>query len=134
MATWFRASYGALGAVLVGLGVSLFAAPNTVAAIWPWPLTPLTARAIGAWLAGIGAVVVGATAEGDHRRGVPAAGAAVVLAGLVIVAVARYSDQVRWDRGQGEILLAVALVLALGGAYVLTRAAAPKGARRDVEG
>ena len=38
---------------LVGLGIALFAAPDAVARIWPWPLTPLTARAIEAWLVGL---------------------------------------------------------------------------------
>jgi len=127
MRPWFRASFGALGAALVGLGVGLFVAPDTLGAIWPWQLTTLTAQALGAWLVGIGAVLVGAVVEGDHLRAVPAAAAAVALAGLVIVAVARYSADVRWDRGQGEILLAVAIILGLGGGYVLTKAGFTRG-------
>jgi len=40
-----------INAVVFGvLGVSLFIAPETVGNIWPWPLTPLTARVIAGWL------------------------------------------------------------------------------------
>src|SRR5439155_4514537 len=38
------------GLVLAGVGASLFAAPHTADSLWPWPLTPLTARATGAFL------------------------------------------------------------------------------------
>jgi hypothetical protein len=43
-----------LGLVLVGTGVVLLVAPETASALWSWPLTPLTARAVGAWLVGLG--------------------------------------------------------------------------------
>jgi hypothetical protein len=119
MPPWFRTSFGVLGAGLVGLGVALFVAPGGIASIWPWPLTPLTARAIGAWLVGIGGVMVGAVLDGDLRRAVPAAAAAIALAALVLVAVARYADQVEWGGGRGAILLGVAVVLGVGGAFVL---------------
>jgi hypothetical protein len=44
----------ALALVLVGTGVLLLLAPSTSATLWSWPLTPLTARAVGAWLVGLG--------------------------------------------------------------------------------
>jgi hypothetical protein len=49
-----RAVLVVLAAVLLGLGVALLVAPGWADAAWPWPLTPLTGRAIGAWLAGLG--------------------------------------------------------------------------------
>jgi hypothetical protein len=46
--------------VAVGMGALLFLAPATAISIWPWSLTPLTARMLGAifmlGLAGLGAV------------------------------------------------------------------------------
>ena len=44
----------ALAVVLVALGAALLVAPEWADAAWPWPLTPLTARAVGAWCVGLG--------------------------------------------------------------------------------
>lgn len=52
---------GAAGLMAVGVGLFLFVAPSRMADMWPWALTPLTARALGAifmlGLAGIGVFV-----------------------------------------------------------------------------
>ena len=47
--------YGA--GMLVG-AIALFAVPGDVAGVWPWPLTPLLARAVAAWIAMIAAALV----------------------------------------------------------------------------
>jgi len=51
---------GGIGALALATGLLLFVAPRTVAAWWPWQLTPLTARVLGAvfclGLAGLGAL------------------------------------------------------------------------------
>ena len=49
-----RLTLVALAVVLVGLGAALLVAPGWADAAWPWPLTPLTARAVGAWCLGLG--------------------------------------------------------------------------------
>src|SRR5436309_1916393 len=51
---WMRAIVLGQGAGMLVFGVGLFSLPTVVAPLWPWALTPLTARAIGAWLIGIG--------------------------------------------------------------------------------
>ena len=51
---------------LLGLGLLLF--PESVATFWPWTLTPLTARAIGAWLLPIGLAGVWVVFENDLGR------------------------------------------------------------------
>ena len=47
----------ALSVVFAGLlaivGVALYVLPQQVAAYWPWPLTPLTARVVGGWILAI---------------------------------------------------------------------------------
>jgi hypothetical protein len=37
-------------AISLGVGLALFAEPEETASLWPWSLTPLTARVIGGWL------------------------------------------------------------------------------------
>ncbi len=52
---------GAIGALALAMGLFLFLAPAAAIRIWPWHLTPLTARVLGAvfclGLAGIGALL-----------------------------------------------------------------------------
>ncbi|MGH2704712.1 MAG: hypothetical protein ACRDJ4_06365 [Actinomycetota bacterium] len=66
MPAWGRVVVALQAGVVLGLGVALFA--RRAAALWPWALTPLTGRAIGAWLVGIGVAAFHALAEGDLRR------------------------------------------------------------------
>lgn len=44
-----------LAAGMLILGVALFVAPLGAGVLWPWELTPLTGRAVGAWLIGLSA-------------------------------------------------------------------------------
>ena len=55
LAGWLRAVFYVQAAVMVVLGIALFLVPKQTAdLVWPWTLTPLTGRAIGAWLLGVG--------------------------------------------------------------------------------
>ena len=57
LSSWMRLVLAAQAAVLLTVGVALLVAPERAASLWLWPLTPLTARAIGAWLLGTGILV-----------------------------------------------------------------------------
>jgi hypothetical protein len=50
-----------LGVVLLSFAILAFVAPERVIALWPWQLTPLTARIMGGWFAllGVGGLVIG---------------------------------------------------------------------------
>lgn len=52
---------GVVGALALATGLFLFLAPARAISVWPWPLTPLTARVMGAvfclGIAGIGAMI-----------------------------------------------------------------------------
>src|SRR2546428_5055611 len=49
---WMRIVFLVQGAGMLAFGVGLLLAPIAVGAVWPWTLTALTGRAIGAWLVG----------------------------------------------------------------------------------
>ena len=51
---WLVGLIGVHAVLFLGLAVVLLADPTRGARLWPWALTPLTARAIGAWLFGFG--------------------------------------------------------------------------------
>lgn len=103
------------GVVLVGVGLALFIEPSTADDLWPWPLTPLTSRAIGAFLVGFGAAALQAAWENDIGRLVGSAYAYATLGLLELVAVLRYPDALDGSAGRGVAYVAfAALVLVTG--------------------
>lgn len=53
-----RALSAVCGAVLVVGAIALFVAPVDLGRHWPWPLTPLLARAVAAWYAMVGTMLL----------------------------------------------------------------------------
>jgi hypothetical protein len=117
------------GLVLVGVGLALFIEPDTADDLWPWSLTPLTARAVGSFLVGFGAAALQAIAENDIRRLAGSAYAYAILGLLELVAALRYTDAFDGSGARGAAYVAfAALVLVTGVAgSVLARRARVHG-------
>jgi len=116
---WLRAISVVQGVTLLGAGGALMVAPLDAMRIWPWPLTELTGRAIGAWLVGLGAIAIQAAWENDFLRVRAAAVSALLLAALETVALVRYPDTVAFGSVQGFVYLAALANVALVGAVTL---------------
>lgn len=86
-----------LAVVLVGTGVALLVSPTGASDAWSWPLTPLTARAVGAWLVGLGWAAAHALVldDVDRVRPLGLSGGAFVL--LQSVALVRHGDALDWS-------------------------------------
>ncbi|MFC7363068.1 hypothetical protein [Nocardioides astragali] len=86
-----------LAVVLIGAGAALLVSPTWAAGAWSWPLTPLTARAVGAWLVGLGWAAAHAFVLDDAHRVRPLGltGTAFVL--LQSVALLRHGDALDWS-------------------------------------
>src|SRR5690242_18088411 len=111
-----RTALGLESAVMLVVGVMLFALPSQAPTLWPWPLTPLTSQATGAWLIAFG-LAAGITAvTGDLGRQRGSTIAYTVLGVLVLVATARFSGTVRWGEPSAWVYLAMAVAVALTGA------------------
>jgi hypothetical protein len=107
--------------VFAGFGVALFAWPVDAASAWPWPLTPLTARAIASFL--IGFAVAGAFAlwEDDRDRLRGPARAFAALAALELLALLPYGDDLTAEPAGVIAYVAFWLIsLALGAAGALS--------------
>jgi hypothetical protein len=89
-----------LALVLLAAGVALLVAPTWAAEGWSWPLTPLTARAVGAWLVGLGWAAAHARLldDADRVRPLGLTGAAFVV--LEVVALLRHGDAMDWSGWQ----------------------------------
>ena len=109
------------GAVFLAVGAVLFAAPGTGTALWPWPLTPLTARAVAAWLLAFGVGIILALRDRDLGRLELAAVAYAVFGALEIVVLLLYADVVRWGSPATWGYLALTASTVLSGAYALRR-------------
>ena len=107
---WYRWGLGANSLIALGFGVALFLAPGAAGSVWPWALTPLTARAIAAWLVGLGLVLAQAGWENAWERIRVATGSYAVLGVLQFAALARYPHAKGIDWGAARIWLYVALV------------------------
>ena len=104
------------GAVLFATGCVLFARPGLLTA-WPWPLTPLTSRAVGAWLVSFGIAAGLAVAEADLPRLRAPAVAYLVFGVAELAAVLRYAGTLAWGGAAWAyvgFLLLVVLTAAVG--------------------
>jgi hypothetical protein len=123
---WLRAALCLQALVMLGVGAALFVAPVGAASLWAWPLTPLTGRAVGAFLVGFGVAAAFAAAENDLDGLHGAALAYATLGALELGAVALHGeDLTSSDAGTAAYVAFCVSVLALGlyGASRLRRAA-----------
>jgi hypothetical protein len=117
---WVCVVLAGQAAVLLSLGVALFAAPQQTAPIWPWKLTPLVAQATGAWLISLGVAAVHALLERDARCLRPAAVGHVLLTLLLAGALARYPHYLHWQSAAGIVYLVFLATMLLTGSAALT--------------
>jgi hypothetical protein len=82
--------------VLAALAIALLVGTDAVRVMWPWPLSPLTAHAIGAWLAGIAFLAIHVVAEDDCERTQIAMLSYATFGVLQLVALARYPTAPVW--------------------------------------
>jgi len=116
LAPWLRGALGFQAALLLLFGAALFLAPQAAAPLWPWMLTPLTGRAVGAWLLGLGVAAAQMGWENDWLRGRVAMAAYALLGGLELLALARYAGALDWSEPRAWVYLLFLLsVLAVGG-------------------
>jgi len=100
---------------MLALGAALLVAPVQVARLWPWPLTALTGRAVGAWLVGLG-IIAAQSWHADRREVVAVVFPAVVVyAALQLVVLAGFAGSMHWDQAPAWCyLLFLASLLAVG--------------------
>jgi hypothetical protein len=101
-------------AIALVVGVLLFAAPSTADDIWPWTLTPLTARTVAAWVLALAGGLAYTAWQRDWARVRIATPTYVAIPALQFVALARFSDTVDWSDAK-----LWAYVVYLGGVLVL---------------
>lgn len=109
-----RWAIGLISAANLGVSLLMFFAPGFAIAIWPWKLTPLTARVIGGWFALPGVTGLGFASDPRWSASrIPIQSAAIGLA-LILIGIFRAWDN--FDRTNPLTWLfagAIALTLAV---------------------
>lgn len=107
--------------VVLVIGAALVVAPSTADSLWPWPLTPLTSRAVGAWLLALAVGLTVAVWERDWTRIRVSTLTFAAAPLLQFVALARYSDTVNWDTAGIWLYVAFLSSILILGLYGLWR-------------
>jgi hypothetical protein len=115
--SWYRLLLGVLGLPMFLLGILMFISPESIIPIWPWELTPLTSRAVGAWLVGIGFVLLQAIWENDWTRLRGMVIATGILGVLQLLNLARFPGTLAWSRLSGILYIVYCVGLMLAGGY-----------------
>lgn len=99
--------------ILLVLCVIFFVAPTSIP--WLWTLTPLTARGIASWMAGIGVIALQSWWENDYKR-VGAGFLSSALFGIFqIIALIRYAATINWVSPVPMLYLAFIASMIIGG-------------------
>jgi len=105
--------------LLPAMGAYLFVAPDRAMSLWPWPLTPLTGRAVGAWVLSLGVAAAHALWENDLRRVRVAAAGYAAIGVFQGIALARFPDTVEWGEVQAIVYVVVLASMVAVGLWVL---------------
>src|SRR5205085_225280 len=87
---WVRAVLLVHAVIMIPIGLVLLIAPQVLIGGWPWALTPLTGRAIGAWSLALGVAAAHALWENDWARVQVATMSYTVFGVFELLALARY--------------------------------------------
>jgi peptidoglycan/LPS O-acetylase OafA/YrhL len=128
MPAWLRATLLAQAAVYAVYATGLFLSPSGFDGAWPWALTPLTARAVAAFLAGFAVAAVIAVRGNCLRRFRGAAATYAVLGFLELLGAALHSSDFHDGASLPLFCAFFASVAALGLAGSLLRRTDQDGA------
>ncbi|HMO57809.1 MAG TPA: hypothetical protein PKA05_08480 [Roseiflexaceae bacterium] len=117
MPAWVIMILGTHAVLLILIGLGLLIDPLTTRQLWPWELTPLTGRAIGAWALALGIAATHTIAENDWPRVHVATISYTVFGILEVIALARYPASFFWNTPQGWIFLIFLASVLLVGIY-----------------
>jgi len=121
IARWAAVAFALAAAVLLIAGAALYVLPGSTD-WWPWPLTSLTARMVGAWLAAVGATLVAVLHENDWTRVRHAMVYLAAVAAAHLATLARYPGTVQWEDASAWIYVALdASLLGLAARGLVTR-------------
>ena len=108
---------GLTGLAATGMGLFLFLAPTEAVDLWPWMLTPLTARVMGAIFC-LGIAGTGIRFDRDWQAVRIPLQVAIVMLVLILVSVVRGWDELDTDKAFAWVLVAGFAAVLVGSAVL----------------
>jgi hypothetical protein len=120
---WGRTVFYLLAAFGLIFGLGLFFLPESFMPLWPWPLAPLAARAVGAWLTTFGVAAATLAWGNDRVNGQGVLASLLAFCVLQLVVLVRYPASVDYGNPLAwGYLLFLLLGMAASGAGLMNRA------------
>jgi hypothetical protein len=115
--TWVRAMLAVHALIMIPLGLGLMFVPEAMLGLWPWSLTPLTARAISAWSLALGIAAAHSIWENDWARVHVATASYTVFSVFELIALIRYPGDVNWASPAAWIFVLFLISVLVVGLY-----------------
>jgi hypothetical protein len=112
-----RGAVAAVGVFALATGVAMFLAPGTMIDLWPWPLTPLACRVVGASVC-LGGAGIGVWFDPRWTSLRLMLQVEALMLGLMLLAAMRAHDELLPDRALAWPLLLGVLAVLAGSAYL----------------
>ncbi|MBL8063997.1 MAG: hypothetical protein JNK32_13290, partial [Anaerolineales bacterium] len=93
---WLRTTLLVLGILLSLVAFIAFFFPNAIIPIFPWKLTPLTARSLSGWLVAVGTLMLSMRRENSRTRSRLATPMLILLLPALLMQMGRYANEVNW--------------------------------------
>jgi len=84
------------GGLLTTIAVLVFLFPNLLIPIFPWNLTPLTARSLSGWLIATGTIMLWMSRENNRTRTRLATPTLILILPVLLLQLLRFAEQVNW--------------------------------------
>ena len=123
---WIRVLLGVNALISLALGLALFLAPQALFPFWPWQLTALTAQALGVGFISICIASFQFLRENAWSRGRVGTFSYLLIGGLQLLALLRYSQTVEWGRPGSWLYVLFMGAILCGGIYSVIVAWKPK--------
>jgi hypothetical protein len=104
---WLKGLLVTLGGFLTLAAILVFFYPTWLISIFPWQLTPLTARSLSGWLMVVGTLMLSLSIENNRTRARLATPMFILILPALLLQMSRYAGQVDWS----NLVLWIGLIL-----------------------
>jgi hypothetical protein len=104
---WLNRLLIVCGGLLTFIAVLTFFVPGFLISIFPWQLTPLTARSLSGWLIAVGTLMISMSRENNRTRVRLATPMLILILPALLMQMSRFAEQVNW----GSPILWIGLLL-----------------------
>ncbi|MEO7909260.1 MAG: hypothetical protein ABIV47_06385 [Roseiflexaceae bacterium] len=94
---WLYWLFAVSGSGLAVAAIVIFVVPALLIPLFPWQLTPLTARSLSGWLMIVGTLMLSMLHENHRTRSRLATVMLILLLPALLVQIARYAGEVNWS-------------------------------------